>query len=139
MSLLFAGCPIHKGEISVEEKCFNCEYFLGKQFLFYTVDRWCSHPEIANRLDKIRKKVDIKSMNIKIKIYVVNYRDMITNTMAMSQNAFYNMKEAINYLTKEKGLVDDGNGIYISVGGYYYINEVELISEYKSLIDELVT
>lgn len=78
-------------------------------------------------------------MNVNIKIYVINYRDISTHSMAMSQKAFYNMKEAINYLTKEKGLVDDGNGIYISVGGYYYINEVELISEYKSLIDELVT
>lgn len=58
MSLLFAGCPIHKGEeIKVAEKCFNCEYFLGKVNLCYTVDRWCSHPEIGKRLDKIREVI----------------------------------------------------------------------------------
>lgn len=49
MSLLFAGCPIHKGEeIKVAEKCFNCEYF-RKSGLYYGVKRFCYHPEIQKR------------------------------------------------------------------------------------------
>jgi len=46
--LLFAGCPIHKGEISVEEKCFNCKYF-RRSGLYYGVKRFCFHPKIQER------------------------------------------------------------------------------------------
>jgi len=109
MSLLFAGCPIHEGEISVEEKCFNCKYFLGKQFIFYTVDRWCSHPEITKRLGKMKvimideeiKEKTIKWISLEAEV-MTKIQEMIKDKK-IDKNDWHSFLKKI---VKEYGTID---------------------------------
>ncbi|KKN25362.1 hypothetical protein LCGC14_0885690 [marine sediment metagenome] len=56
MALMFAGCPIHEGNISIGEICLFCEHYAGKKGdLFYPL-KWCKHPDNLKRRDRFLKK-----------------------------------------------------------------------------------
>ncbi|KKN90830.1 hypothetical protein LCGC14_0224130 [marine sediment metagenome] len=56
MSLIFTGCPIHEGEINVEDVCLFCRYYTGnKEDVFYPL-KWCRHPDNIKKRDSYFKK-----------------------------------------------------------------------------------
>lgn len=56
ITMVFNGCPIHKGEINVEEKCLPCPYYSGDTGDFFFILKWCKHPDIVKK----RAELEIK-------------------------------------------------------------------------------
>lgn len=66
MSRIFGGCPIYKGDINVEEKCLECEYFTGRKSDFFYVLRWCRHPDIIKRKEVFRANINRHPLEVEV-------------------------------------------------------------------------